>query len=265
MTPPPPPASNALVTGATSGIGAAFARNLAARGTALVLVARDEDALAERRAELLAAGAPSVELLSADLATEQGRDTVADRLRDAGAPIDLLVNNAGLTTGQDFPEADLDALHGQLAVNVVAVLDLTHAALPAMLARGSGAIVNVASVAGLVPGRGSTYSADKAWVISFTEGLATAVRGRGVRLLALCPGFVRTDFHRRAGIDMSSTPSWLYVDADRLVRDCLADLDRARILSVPTAFYRVLTTAARLAPRSLVRSIAAKVNSAGRT
>jgi short-subunit dehydrogenase len=267
----------ALVTGATSGIGAAFARALATSGHRLVVVARDTAALAELPDRLVALGSPGVEVLPADLAGEDGRAAVAERLAVGGPaaasgstgddrpPVDLLVNNAGFTLGRDFGDADADDLERQLSVNVRAVLRLTHAALGSMRARRSGAIVNVASVAAMLPGRGSTYSADKAWVLAFTEGLAERYRTDGVRLLALCPGFVPTDFHRRAGINMSAVPDWQYVGADAVVREALADLARGKVVSVPGRLYPVITTAARLAPRPLVRKLAARIASRDRT
>jgi short-subunit dehydrogenase len=124
-----------------------------------------------------------------------------------------------------------------------------------MLAAGTGTIVNVASVAGLVPGRGSTYSASKAWVISFSEGLANGLDGTGVGVHALCPGFVRTEFHERAGIDMAGTPSMMWLDVADVVRDCLADVAKGRIVIVPGLQYKALTTAGRIVPRNLVRAM----------
>jgi uncharacterized protein len=255
----------ALVTGATSGIGDAFARHLAAAGHRLVIVARDEERLAERRETLLSLGAPDVEMITADLTDAGLRDVVADRLRDPGRPIDLLVNNAGSTLGTEFLQADEADLVRQVNLNAISVMVLTHAALPAMVGRGHGGIINVASTAGLVPGRGSTYGAAKSFVVSLSEGLSMSLRGTGVRVQALCPGFVRTEFHQRAKIDMSRTPGWAYVDVDYLVKTSLADLRANRPLSIPGALYKAIYLISRSAPRPLVRRVASKVNTKGRT
>lgn len=255
----------ALVTGATSGIGWAFARHLAAAGYALVLVARDADRLAQRRTALLELGAPAVETIVADLTEPELRDRVIDRLAATVDPVDLLVNNAGGTLGVEFLQAEPADLQRQVELNSVAVMLLMRAALPGMIARGHGGIINVASTAGLVPGRGSTYGATKAFVVSLSEAMSMAVAGTGVRVQALCPGFVRTEFHQRAHIDMSSTPAWAYVDVDLLVRESLADLRHDRVLSIPGPLYKSVYLATRLLPRSLVRRAASRVKSRGRT
>jgi short-subunit dehydrogenase len=250
----------ALITGPTSGLGLGFARQYARDGHDLVLVARDVERLERLAAELRADAGVDVEVLAADLAVADDRLRVADRL---ALGVRILVNNAGFGTSGEFWTADVDVLQSQLDVNVTAVLQLTRAALPPMLAAGAGTVVNVASVAGLLPGRGSTYSASKAWVISFSEGLANGLGGTGVGVHALGPGFVRTEFHERAGIDMEGTPSFLWLEVADVVRDCLASVAKGEVVIVPGLQYKVLTTAGRVVPRSLVRA-ATKVVGRGR-
>lgn len=253
----------AMVTGATAGIGAAFTRHLAASGYRLVIVARDVGRLESCRVSLLSFGAPVVEVIAADLTIPDQRATVVARLH--AEPVDLLINNAGIGLGKDFLAATEADLLEQIEINVVAVTLLARAALPGMVARGNGAVINVASVAGLIPGRGTTYAGSKAFVISLSEGLAMSLAGTGVRVQALCPGFVRTEFHQRASIDMSAIKPALYVDIDTLVATSLADLRTNRIVSVPGRLYRVLAVVVRLFPRSLVRKAAARVNNSRRT
>jgi len=250
----------ALVTGATAGIGAAFARRLAQDGYRLVLVARDAERLEALRQEL-----PDVEVLVADLARPQRRRAVVERLQDPDRPVDLLVNNAGVGGQGEFWSTPYGRLHDQLELNVTAVMELTHAALPGMRQRGAGAVINVASVAGLTPGRGSTYTASKAWVVALSEGLSNGLRGTGVRVLALCPGFVHTEFHARAGIDMAWAPELLWLDAGSVVDEALKDLRRDAVVSIPSLRYKTLVTASRLVPRSLTRFVAARLGGRSRT
>jgi short-subunit dehydrogenase len=242
----------ALITGPTSGLGAGFARRYAIDGYDLVLVARDVGRLEALAAELHDEAGAAVEVLAADLADATDRAKVADRL---SAGVQVLVNNAGFGTSGEFWTASLATLQSQLDVNVTAVMALTHAALPPMLEAGEGTVINVASVAGLLPGRGSTYSASKAWVVSFTEGLANGLGGTGVGVHALCPGFVHTEFHERAGIEMDGTPSFMWLEVEEVVRDCLADAAKGNVVIVPGLQYKALTTAGRLVPRNLVRRI----------
>ncbi|MDY6996491.1 MAG: SDR family oxidoreductase [Actinomycetota bacterium] len=245
----------ALITGPTSGLGEGFARRYAQDGHDLVLVARDELRLARLADELHDEAGANVEVLRADLAVPEDRAAVADRLR---AGVQVLVNNAGFGTAGEFWSADYALLQAQLDVNVTAVMQLTHAALPAMLAAGRGSVLNVASVAGLLPGRGSTYSASKAWVVSFSEGLANGLGGTGVSVHALCPGFVHTEFHARAGIEMEGTPSFLWLEVDDVVRDTMAQLgkgEKGQVVIIPGLQYKALTTGGRMVPRSVVRAV----------
>lgn len=239
----------ALITGPTSGIGAGYARRYASDGYDLVLVARDVDRLTQLAAEL-EGDAGSIEILPADLADPAGRAKVADRL---AAGVQVLVNNAAFATSGEFWTTDPALLQAQLDVNVTAIMHLTRAALPAMLDAGSGTVINIASVAGLLSGRGSTYSASKAWVVSFSEGLAGGLQGTGVGVHAVCPGFVHTEFHARAGIDKPKVPSYLWLEVDDVVRKSLADIASGKVISVPGIQYKAIVTAGRLIPRNLVR------------
>lgn len=240
----------ALVTGATAGIGHEFARHLAARGHDLVLVARDSARLEAVAADLRAAYGVEVEVLPADLVVPGQLTRVERRLADRDRPVELLVNNAGHGLKHRFldnPIADEVAMHDVL---VTAVLRLSHAALGAMVERGGGGVINVSSVAAFLP-RG-TYAAAKAWVNSFSEWAAHEYRDRGVRVMALCPGFTKTEFHQRMSVRRGRGPLWL--DADFLVGKALADFDRGRVYSVPGAQYKVIIGLTRVIPhRALQR------------
>jgi len=242
--------ATALVTGGTSGIGAAFAQELARRGHDLVLVARDAARLEDVAAELRRGGT-RVEVLRADLADRGDVQRVADRLEDAERPVDLLVNNAGFGLSSRLLDPDTSEQERALDVMCRAVLVLGGAAGRAMRARGRGAVLNVSSVAGFVAMGG--YSAVKAWVTCYSESLANELGGTGVTVTALCPGFVRTEFHERADLRMSSMPEVGWVDVDELVLTALDDVARGRVISVPTARYAAVVQLARHAPRRLVR------------
>lgn len=248
--------TTALITGSTSGIGAAFARQLAADGHNLVLVARDVKRLRDQATELHDKHGVEAQVLPADLATDKGIETVADRLGDRRNAVDLLVNNAGFGNKGRYLEVPMADELRMLKVHCEAVLRLTGAACEAMRERGRGGVVNVASVAAFLP-RG-TYGASKAWVVQFTQGAARDLEGSGVRLMALCPGFVRTEFHERAGMGTDNIPGWMWLDADKVVATALADLARGRSLCIPDARYKTLMGLSKLAPRGLVGGISAK-------
>src|SRR6478672_10181497 len=242
---------SALVTGPTAGIGHSSAVQLARRGHDLVLVARDEARLQEVANELREAYGVEVEVLPADLTDRAALTRVEARLAARDRPVELLVNNAGFGLKQRFLDNSVDAENAMLDVLVTAVLRLSHAALGPMTERGHGGIINVSSVAAFLP-RGS-YSAAKAWVNSFGEWAAAEYRPRGVRVMTLCPGFTRTEFHARMDVGRDSAPDLLWLEADRLVRDALADFDKGRVYSIPSARYKAIATAARLVPHGVLQ------------
>ena len=239
----------ALVTGPTSGIGLSFARALAARGHDLVLVARNEQRLAETADELRSTYGVAVEVLPADLVDRAQLAKVEARLADRGEPVRLLVNNAGFGLRGRFLDNDLAREQDQLDVLVTAVMRLTHAALGAMLAEGRGQIVNVSSMAGFLQ-RGS-YSAAKSYVTKLSQWAHHEYAGQGVQVMAVCPGFVRTEFHQRLGSDTDSAPRLLWLDPDRVVAEALVDLEAGKALSIPSKRYKVIAAVVRVVPASL--------------
>ena len=251
----------ALVTGGTSGIGAEFARQLSMRGWDIVLVARDLTRLDETATALRALGR-DVEVLAADLGDRRDVDRVAERLADPTRPVDLLVNNAGF--GMHTPLTSTDVAAHDLAFEVMcrAVLVLSGAAARSMRERGRGRIVNVSSTAGLMA-MGS-YSAIKAWVTSYSEGLSVELKGTGVGVTALLPGWVRTEFHQRAGIKSSSIPNALWLSTEQLVVACLRDVDKGKVISMPTLRYKVLMGLVRHAPKGAVRAASGAISSSRR-
>ncbi len=239
----------ALVTGPTAGIGRAFADQLAARGHDLVLVARDGARLEEVAAELRTAHGVAVEVLPADLGDREQLATVEARVADRERPVDLVVNNAGFGLKKPFLANDVEQEQAMLDVLVTAVMRISHAAGGAMAERGHGGVINVSSVAGYLP-RGS-YGAAKAYVTRLSQWADATYRGQGVRFMALCPGFVRTEFHERMEVKQASAPKLLWLEADDLVRDALHDFDKGKSISVPSVRYKAITTVARCTPSGL--------------
>ncbi|TWD80214.1 hypothetical protein FB561_1287 [Kribbella amoyensis] len=243
--------ATAVITGASAGIGRAFADKLAREGYDLVLVARDEARLKEIAGEISRLHGVSCEVLAADLTDPEQLAVVEQRFRTG--PVEVLVNNAGFGHKRPFWANPVEAEERQLDLLVRVVLRLTHAAVLPMIERGSGAVVNVSSVAGFVP-RG-TYSAHKSWVTNFSSGLAVELHAKGVAVMAVCPGFVRTEFHRRMGVDKTIIPSFLWLDANDLADAAWADLMRGKAISIPTWRYKLIAFGARTVPRSLVARV----------
>lgn len=241
----------ALITGPTAGIGHSFAVQLARRGHDLVLVARDAERLEQVATELRGEYGVHVEVLPADLVDRADLARVEARVADRDRPVDLLVNNAGFGMKERFLTNPVDAENAMLDVLVTAVLRLSHAALGAMTERGRGGIINVSSVAAFLP-RGS-YAAAKAWVNSFSEWAANEYRPQGVTVMALCPGFTKTEFHERMDVGRDSSPGFMWLDADALVAEALADYDKGRIYSIPSTRYKVITAAARIVPNRVLQ------------
>ncbi len=245
----------ALVTGATSGIGAAFARQLAAEGQDLVLVARDVDRLEVTAAALRSAHGVAVEVLPADLTVEPDTTAVRTRLSDVDRPVDLLVNSAGIGLPGRFWQTPLADQERMFHLNCTAVLRLSHAALRAMVPRGRGDVVVVSSMSGFAPTVRGSYGASKAWATAFAESLSGQLAGTGVHVSALAPGFVRTEFHGRAGLDMSRVPGFMWLSAEEVAATALRDHRAGKVLSVPGAQYKAILAASRLVPPSVNRRV----------
>ncbi|CAM3536636.1 SDR family NAD(P)-dependent oxidoreductase [Nocardioides zeicaulis] len=241
--------STSLVTGATAGIGLEYAHQLAARGDDLVLVARDAARLETVAEDLRRAHQVDVEVLVADLTDRDQLATVEARLADRVHPVDLLVNNAGFGLKQRFLDNSADDETRMLEVLVTAVLRLSHAALGAMAERGHGGIINVSSVAAFLP-RGS-YSAAKAWVNSFSEWAHLEYGSRGVKVMALCPGFTKTEFHERMQVRRGDGFMWL--EPEFLVRRSLEDFEKGRAYSIPGAQYKTIIALTRAIPNRVLR------------
>ncbi|WP_427134608.1 SDR family NAD(P)-dependent oxidoreductase [Pseudarthrobacter sp. S9] len=242
--------TTALITGATAGIGAEFARQLAEQGHPVVLVARDAVRLMATAAELEKRYGARAEVIAADLTDDAGVAAVVARLTDPAQPVGILVNNAGIGLLHSFAENDIADEKKHLKLHVETAMELTHAALQGMLERKSGRIINVASVAAFLP-RG-TYSAAKAWLLSFSRWANMAYAPHGVNVTAVCPGFTHTEFHDRMGMDKTVTPRWMWLQAERVVREGLADNENGKAVSIPSKRYKVLAAAARVLPARLV-------------
>jgi len=238
-----------MITGPTSGIGQGFAQALAAQGHDLLLVSRDQarlDALAE---EIRRDFSVRADVVTADLTDRSDIERIAGLIRSD--EIDVLVNNAGFGVKGGFLDTSFEQEQQMLDVLVTAVMQLTHAAVPGMVERGRGYIFTVSSVAGWITG--GTYSAAKAWATVFTESLTVELSGTGVQPIAVCPGFTRTEFHQRAGMQMDSVSEWMWLNVDDVVSQALRDARAGRVISIAGTQYKTLTSLLRVLPRPLVR------------
>lgn len=254
-TPLDPVRHTALVTGATAGIGAAFVEELAAAGHDLVLVARDVARLEAAAARLRAEHGVAVEVLPADLSDREQTQRVVERAGSREHPVDVLVNNAGFGLPESFPRSAPAAEEAMLDVLVRAPLLVSQAAANAMVERGRGAVVTVSSVASFLPL--GTYSAAKAWATTFSESLAASLAGTGVTATAVCPGYVRTEFHERASIAVDRQPWPVWCTPTMVARAGLRGAARGRAVVVPGLLYSSAVRLVRATPRGAWRSFAA--------
>jgi len=243
----------ALVTGATAGIGAAFAEHLAQLGHDLVITARDLARLEQSASELRSKHGIEVEVIKADLATNEGIRTIELRLENISRPIEVLINNAGFGINKSFSVSDRQLENDLLDVLVRAPLRFMHAVLPAMKERDSGTIINVSSVAGWIAG--GSYSAEKSYLTVMSESLHTELLGTNVKVHALCPGFTRTEFHQRGRMKMNGLPEFLWLDASEVVATAWRSSQKGKALSIPGSQYKLLTFLMRYIPRPIVRKV----------
>ncbi len=243
--------ATALVTGGTSGIGHAYACELADRGFDLVLVARDTARLDEVAATLRKRNGVEVEVMGADLSVRDDVDRVAARIEDPQRPVEMVVNNAGFGLHGSLLDRDVEQHVKALDVMCLAVLILSGAAGRAMKERGHGSIINVGSSAAMITT--GNYSAVKAWVLNYTESLAVELRPYGVNVTCVMPGWVHTEFHQRAGIRAGNLPSWVWIGADDVARESLDDNAHPHVISIPVRRWYVAVNAARVIPRRAIR------------
>jgi len=244
----------ALVTGGSSGIGLAFARTLAEHGADLVLVARDAAKLDDIAAQLRAGYAIDVETMVADLAQQDAVAQVAARIEADENPCDVVINNAGIALHASLLDADMTLQDTAMAIMVTAVMKLSNVAARAMVRRGTpGHIINVASASAWI--NVGNYSAIKAWVVAYTKGLAVELKGSGVTATAVCPGWVKTAFHDRAGVGRPKLPGFIWVDADVVAAEGLTDALAGRSVSVPSAKWRTAIWVAQHGPAVIAEKV----------
>jgi short-subunit dehydrogenase len=250
----------ALVTGASAGIGECIARLLAERGHDLVLVARDRGRLEALAKELEGSFGATAQVLPADLTDPDQLASVEARCHDRGAPIDVLVNNAGFGTFGPMHTLDVDTEARQIQLNIVALVRLTHAAATEMVPRGHGGILNVSSLAGFQPGpANATYSATKAFVTSFTEAVHEELKGTGVNVTVLCPGFTHTGFQEVANAPAEAVPGFMWQEADAVAREGLDAFAKNKAVAIPGNLNKVLGNFSAVTPHAITRRLSAAV------
>lgn len=256
--------STALITGASSGIGEAIARQLAARGANLILVARSEGKLRALAEELRVQYGVEAGVIAADLSRPDAGKALQAEVEERGLAVDLLVNNAGFGGFSEFARQDQDEIGEMIAVNVTALTDLTRRFLPAMLERGRGRVLNVASTAGFIPGPlMAVYYATKAYVLSFSEAVNEELRGTGLSVTALCPGPVDTGFQDAATLNesrlMSGVTRLAMLDVDAVARIGVEAMLRGQGVAVAGLANKVQVSAFRVLPRAVAARVIAGV------
>jgi short-subunit dehydrogenase len=249
----------ALITGATAGIGASFAELLAKKGHDLVIVARDLERLNQNASKWRESFEVEVEVLVADLSRDEDIRRVELRLQNSSRPIEVLINNAGFGIKKSFLVSEISDEIALLDVLVTAPMRLMHAVLPTMKARNSGVIINVSSIAGWIAS--GTYSAAKSYLTVLSESLHTELSSSNVKILALAPGYTRTEFHQRGNMKMTGLPNWLWLTSERVAEDAWNSAQAGKVLCIPGRQYRVISSLARYAPRFWVRTIGSNIRS----
>ena len=249
----------ALITGATAGIGASFAELLARKGHDLVIVARDLERLNQNAIKWRENFGVEVEVLVADLSRDEDIRRVELRLQNTSRPIEVLINNAGFGIKKSFLVSEISDEIALLDVLVTAPMRLMHAILPIMKARNSGVIINVSSIAGWIAS--GTYSAAKSYLTVLTESLHTELLGSNVKVLALAPGYTRTEFHQRGNMKMNGLPNWLWLTSERVAEDAWNSAQAGKVLCIPGRQYQVIAKLARYAPRPWVRKLGMNLGS----
>lgn len=252
------PRQLALVTGASAGIGEALARELAKRGNNLILVARTESTLERLATDLKSKYSTECDVLPADLTRPGDVEIVASEIQKRS--VSTLVNNAGYGTYGSFYELPLDEELGSIQLNISALVALSHAALELFVPRRAGNLLNVASTASFQPGpRNATYSATKSFVRSFTEAIHEEVLKSTVHVTALCPGFTRTDFQKRAGMEASNVPGFMWASPEPVAAQGIDALERNDAVCIPGFVNKASSIGARLVPLSVSRKMAGQV------